>query len=103
MFRTDPQPCPLSIAADPVPDQQQVYTANWFLSYPGNSGGPLYVQFNGYYYPAAVYLGTLFSGNTPYASVVRAIDSNVVNLISFAQSDAGSGTNNTGGGPIRFI
>src|SRR5208283_60349 len=33
-----------------------VYTASSFLSYPGNSGGPLYVQYNGYSFPAAVYL-----------------------------------------------
>ncbi len=59
MYQTDPQPYPLSLATDPVPGQQQVYLAPWFLSYPGNSGGPLYVQLNGYYYPAAVYLGTL--------------------------------------------
>src|SRR2546425_3172361 len=103
MYQTDPQPYPLSIATDPVPTQQQVYTAPWFLSYPGNSGGPLYVQLNGYYYPAAVDLGTLFSGSQPYASVVRAIDSNVVNLITVAQGDAGSGTNNTGGGVILII
>ncbi len=42
---------PLTLASDPV-DDQQVYTASWFLSYPGNSGGPLYVQLDGYYYPA---------------------------------------------------
>src|SRR5205814_10243078 len=54
MYQTDPQPYPLSLATDPLANQQ-VYSASWFLSYPGNSGGPLYVQFNGYYYPAAVY------------------------------------------------
>ena len=77
--------------------QQQVYEAPWFLSYPGNSGGPLYVQLNGYYYPAAVYLGTRFSGAQPVSSLVRAIDSNVVNLITLAASQGDSGTNNTGG------
>jgi hypothetical protein len=89
MYQTDPQPYPLSPATDPMPGQQQVYVAPWFLSYPGNSGGPPYVQLNGYYYPAAVYLGTLFSGSQPYASVVRAIDSNVVNLITRAASSHG--------------
>ncbi len=49
MYQTQPQPFALSLTADPVPGQQQVYTAPWFLSYPGNSGGPLYVQLNGYY------------------------------------------------------
>ena len=44
MYQIGPQPYPLSLATDPVADQQ-VYTAPWFLSYPGNSGGPLYVQY----------------------------------------------------------
>jgi sugar lactone lactonase YvrE len=103
IYRTEPQPYPLSLAFDPVPGKQQVYTASWLLSYPGNSGGPLYVQLNGYYYPAAVYLGTLFSGSQPYASVVRAIDSSVTNLIELAALQGDSGTNNTGGGVITFI
>src|SRR5207249_2677756 len=90
------QPYPLALATDPVPGQQ-VHTASWFLSYPGSSGGPLYVQFNGYYYPAAVYLGTLFNGVVPYASAVRAIDSNVVNMVTLAQTLGDAGTNNTGG------
>lgn len=103
MYQTSPQPYPLNISPDPVPMQQQVYTAPWFLSYSGNSGGPLYVQLNGYYYPAAVYLGTLFSGAQPYASIVRAIDSNVVNIITLAARLGDSGTNNTGGGVITVI
>ena len=102
MYETGPQPYPLNQAADPVNDQQ-VYTASWFLSYPGNSGGPLYVQLNGYYYPAGVYLGTLFNGIVPYASAVRAIDSNVVNLITLAAALGDSGTNNSGGGVITII
>jgi hypothetical protein len=100
MYQTDPQPYPLTLASDVVPGQQEVYQAPWFFSYPGNSGGPLYVQLNGYYYPAAVYLGTLFSGSTPTASLVRAIDSSVVNLITNAQALGDSGTNNTGGGVV---
>jgi sugar lactone lactonase YvrE len=103
MYQTDPQPYQLSLATDPVPGQQQVYTAPWFLSYPGNSGGPLYVQLNGYYYPVAVYLGTLFSGSQPYASAVRAIDSEVVNLITASQEQVDTGTNHTGGGVITVI
>jgi hypothetical protein len=102
MYEIGPQPYPLSQAADPVADQQ-VYTASWMLSYPGNSGGPFYVELNGYYYPAAVYLGTLFSGVVPYASAVRAIDSNVVNLITLAASLGDSGTNNSGGGVITVV
>jgi sugar lactone lactonase YvrE len=102
MYQTDPQPYPLTLATDPVADQQ-VYTASWFLSYPGNSGGPLYVQYNGYYYPAGVYLGSLYNGTTPYASAVRAIDSDVVNLITNAAILGDTGTNYAGGGVITFI
>jgi len=102
MYQTNPQPYPLTLATDPVANQQ-VYTASWFLSYPGNSGGPLCLQFNGYYYPAAVYLGTLYSGVEPYASAVRAIDSDVVSLITIAASEGASGTNHTGGGVITII
>jgi hypothetical protein len=79
-----------------------VYTAGWFISFPGNSGGPIYVQFNGYYYPAAIYLGGLGSGQNS-VSVVRAINSDVVNLINLAASRGDAGTNNTGGGVITFV
>jgi hypothetical protein len=102
MYQSQPQPYPLSLATDPVANQQ-VYTATWLLSYPGNSGGPFYVQYNGYYYPAGVYLGTLYNGTVPYASLVRGIDSNVVNLIKQAASLGDAGTNNTGGGVITII
>jgi hypothetical protein len=98
MYQIGPQPYPLSLSADTVTNQQEVYTASWFLSYPGNSGGPLYVQLNGYYYPAAVYLGTL-NGQ----SVVRAIDSDVTNLITLAATLGDNGTNNNGGGVITII
>ena len=100
MYQTDPQPYPLSLSADAVLSQQEVYEAPWLLSYPGNSGGPLYVQLNGTYYPAAVYVGTSFIGSTPRASLVWAIDSAVVNLITNAQHSVDSGTNNTGGGVV---
>jgi hypothetical protein len=102
MYQTGPQHTPLTLATDPVNDQQ-VYTASWLLSYPGNSGGPFYVQFNGYYYPAGVYLGTLYNGIVPYASAVRAIDSNVVNMIALAEVFGDSGTNNQGGGVITVV
>jgi sugar lactone lactonase YvrE len=102
MYEVGPQPYPLSVATDPGVNDEQVYTASWFLSYPGNSGGPFYAQLNGYYYPAGVYLGTLFSGTVPYASAVRAIDSNVVNLITNAQAIVATGTNNSGGGVVTI-
>ena len=101
-IQTQPEPYPLSLDNNPVNDQQ-VYTASWFLSYAGNSGGPVYVQYNGYYYPAGVYLGTSYSGTVPIASLVRAIDSSVVNLITNAAALGDSGTNHTGGGVITII
>jgi len=39
----------------------------------------------------------------PYASAVRAIDSNVVSLITLASSLGDTGTNNSGGGVITII
>jgi sugar lactone lactonase YvrE len=102
MCQIGSQPYPLSLATDPAVDQQ-VYTASWFLGYPGESGGPLYVQFDGYFYPAGVYLGTLFNGTVPYASAVRAIDGNVAGLITNAQNFVATGTNNSGGGIITII
>src|SRR5262249_27762774 len=101
MYQTDPQPYPLSLSTEQI-NNQQVYTASWFLSYPGASGGPLYVQLNGDYYPAAVDLGPLYNGST-YQSLVRAIDSDVVNLITNAAAIGVGGTNNTGGGVITFV
>lgn len=102
LYQTTPQPLPLSLAPESM-SRQEVYVAPWFMSYPGNSGGPLYVLFNGYYYPAGVYLGTLFSGTQPYASAVRAIDGQVSQLISLAVDQTQSGTNNTGGGVITIV
>ncbi len=98
MYQIGPQPYPLTLENEFVTGQQEVYAANWFLSYPGNSGGPLYVQLNGYYYPAGVYLGTL-NGQ----SVVRAIDSSVTNLIGLAATLGDSGPNNNGGGVLNII
>ncbi len=98
MYQIGPQPFPLDLSPDLTPDQQEIYTASWFLSYPGNSGGPLYVQLNGYYYPAGVYLGTLNN-----QSVVRGIDSNVVNLVTLAATLGDNGTNYNGGGVIQLV
>jgi hypothetical protein len=98
MYSSPSQP----LATALTQSSNNVYTASWFLSYPGNSGGPFYVQFNGYYYPAGVYLGTLGSGAAS-VSLVRAINSEVVNLINLAASEGDAGTNNAGGGIITFI
>jgi hypothetical protein len=80
-----------------VQDSNQVYRTIDIKSYPGNSGGPLCVQYtNNYFYPAAVYLGG--SGQT----VVRAIDAAVVGLINAAEILGNSGSQSTGGGPISL-
>ena len=77
----------------------RVYTTPGFLSFPGNSGGPVYVLNSNAYYPAGVYLGTL--GNN--LSLVRSIDSNVVALINLAANVVDDGTNFTGGGVVRWV
>ncbi|MEP4049178.1 MAG: immunoglobulin domain-containing protein [Luteolibacter sp.] len=71
----------------------KTYTTHDIRSNGGASGGPICVQFEGgSYYPAAIYLGG--TGQT----VVRAIDSDVIDLFSRAQVSANGGDNNTGGG-----
>ncbi len=58
----------------------------------GASGGPLCVlNENGAYYPAAIYLG----GTNQ--TVVRSLDSDVVNMIKFAESSSGAAAGATGG------
>jgi outer membrane protein assembly factor BamB len=83
-------------------DSGQIYSTAQFLSYAGNSGGPLSVQFariDGQivYFPAAVYLG-----NRESRSIVRAIDSDAAALINLAASSAALGTNFLGEGVIGF-
>ncbi|MEO5914550.1 MAG: choice-of-anchor D domain-containing protein [Luteolibacter sp.] len=59
----------------------------------GMSGGPLCVRFEGgNYFPAAIYLG----GSNE--SIVRAIDSEVIELFELAESSSATGGNHTGGG-----
>ncbi len=98
MYEIGPQPYPLTLDSESVTNQQEDYLASWFLSFPGNSGGPLYVQLNGYFYPAGVFLGIL-NGQ----SVVRAIDSTVTNLIGLAATLGDAGTNTSGGGVITIV
>lgn len=70
-----------------------VFATTNIASYPGNSGGPLYVQSDvNQYLPAAIYLGG--SGQT----LVRAINSEVVDLINRAEISGNGGGNSTGGG-----
>ncbi|MBI4658526.1 MAG: immunoglobulin domain-containing protein [Verrucomicrobia bacterium] len=84
-----------------VPEGGCLYSTADFLSFPGNSGGPLFVlpfpATNRTYFPAAVYLGSHDGRST-----VRAIDSRVADLINRAASSADLGTNFTGGGVFVF-
>jgi len=69
------------------------YTTSAIRSRGGGSGGPLCVQFEGgNYYPAAIYLGG--SNQT----VVRSIDSQIIDLFNRAEVSGNGGANNTGGG-----
>ncbi len=70
----------------------RTYTTSDIRASGGASGGPLCVLGeNGTYYPAAIYLGG--TGQT----VVRALDSDVVELIGFADASAGDGVGVNGG------
>ncbi|MGO9199269.1 MAG: Ig-like domain-containing protein [Limisphaerales bacterium] len=75
----------------------EVFATTAITGYPGNSGGPLCVQYtNGNYYPAGVYLGG--TANT----VVRAIDGSVAELINWANVSANTGANHVGGGVVNL-
>ena len=75
----------------------RTFTTSDIRSAGGNSGGPLCVQAdNGNYYPAAIYLGG--SGQT----VVRAIDSQVIDLFNRAEVSANGGDDHLGGGIITI-
>ncbi|NNM28524.1 MAG: hypothetical protein HKO57_03325, partial [Akkermansiaceae bacterium] len=70
----------------------ETYTTSGISSTGGNSGGPLCVLHpTGSYYPAAIYLGGTAQ------TVVRAIDSDVVNLIGFAEASGDAGIGGAGG------
>ena len=102
MYQTSPQPYPLNLDPNSVNGQQDVYDADWFLGYPGDSGGPVYVQFDGYFYPAGVFLGINYNGSS-FVSLVRGLDSNVVNMVTLAQLQGDGGTNDTGDGLVVII
>ena len=69
------------------------YTTSDIRSSGGGSGGPLCIQYqNGAWYPAAIYLGG--SNQT----VVRSLDSQVIDLFNRAEVSGNGGDNNTGGG-----
>ncbi len=72
-----------------------LFRTNAITSYPGNSGGPLFVRFNGRtFFPAGIYLGG--SGET----VVHAIDGPIVALMNQAEAAGNGGQNNGGGGIV---
>jgi len=86
---------PTNITFKPI--NQKVFRTSELLSYPGNSGGPLYVLWtNALYYPAAIYLGERSQ------TLVRVIDSAVVDLINRAEESGNDGRNFTGGGVITI-
>lgn len=71
----------------------ETWISNAVRGFGGCSGGPLFVQQpSGLFFPAAIYLGG--NGQT----VVRAIDSAVIDLFSRAEVSGNGGDNNTGGG-----
>ena len=72
---------------------KNVFRSTAVRGFPGMSGAPLFVQHdNGSHYPAAVYLGG--TGQT----LVRSIDSEVVDLLNRAELAGNGGGNSTGGG-----
>jgi hypothetical protein len=87
MYATPPANIPFAHAFG------HTYTTAIIRSSGGGSGGPLCVQHpGGAFYPAAIYLGG--SDQT----VVRSIDSQVVELFNRAEVSGNGGSNNTGGG-----
>ena len=80
-------------AVDASGNPFRTYTTGDIRGSGGMSGGPLCVQFEGLkYYPAAIYLGG--SGQT----VVRSIDSKVIDIFNRAELSSVAGGNNTAGG-----
>jgi hypothetical protein len=71
-----------------------LFSTSAISTFAGNSGGPLCVQESNAYYPAAIYLG----GTNE--TVVRAIDSQVIDLMNNAELSGNGGANHVGGGVI---
>ncbi|HXJ56390.1 MAG TPA: Calx-beta domain-containing protein [Verrucomicrobiae bacterium] len=80
---------------------KSVYVTSALKSFPGNSGGPLYVEseIDHRLYPVGVYLGQ----NAVGASLVRAIDETVVDYINRGHELTESGQNHPGGGWDPYI
>jgi hypothetical protein len=92
---------PMNVTFQLLYPAKSVYVAAAIKSFPGNSGGPLYVQslLDGRYYPAGVYIGQTASGE----SLVRGLDSFVVDYINRVEELSGGGPNHPGGGFDPFI
>jgi V8-like Glu-specific endopeptidase len=87
---------------DAVSGYASLYRSTDLKSYPGNSGGPLYVQSTDslgrpFFLPGGIYLGD------DDETVVRVIDVDVVDLINRAEASSRGGGNSTGGGVITII
>jgi hypothetical protein len=81
----------------PLPGYEELFGTTGIQSYGGNSGGPLYVKHsNGNFYPAGIYLGGTAQ------TVVRALDTNVVELLRRAEISANGGAN-SGGGGVTYV
>jgi len=73
-----------------------VYETSSIRGRGGNSGGPLYVELAGRYYPAGIYLGGF------NRTLVKAIDCRVADLIARAEA-AANGDGNSHGGGVTFF
>jgi hypothetical protein len=90
---------PTKLSFELVNGALTLYTSDDLRSFPGNSGGPLFVEAEdgaGIYYPAGIYLGGLEK------TVVRVIDAEVVDLINRAEYSSNGSGNNTGGGVVLW-
>lgn len=77
---------------------ESVYQTAAVRGFPGMSGGPLFVDTDNTFYPAAIYLGGTAQ------TLVRVIDAGVVDLINRSDISANGGANNVNGGaPIAII
>ena len=69
-----------------------VYSTAAVKGFPGMSGGPLFVEKDGAFFPAAIFLGGTAQ------TLVRVIDTQVVDLINRGEVSGNGGDNNVGGG-----
>jgi hypothetical protein len=89
LHATDPNVASTFTAPDAV-----VRATDALRGFPGMSGGPLFVEENGAFYPAGVFLGGTAQ------TLVRVIDAQAVDLVNRAELSGNGGDNNVGGGII---